>query len=179
MFALLMAWKTLQVLFLPKNVTLLGLLSAAFLTVATPDLPPQAELEQLIPTGELENEDPAQMNDCYRKLWATYQFRLARYRLDHGTIPYVTATLRQDGEIFFVFLNDREDSQKLRTKKAIDKLWLGAFSVDPDTGECFRYGSIQGDKETIQPETWKIYWVEFLQKACPPAMKDRFLANTR
>lgn len=163
MLALILIWKTLQVLFLPKNVTLLGMLSAFCMTVVTPDLAPQADLERLIPTGELKNEDPAKTNECYHKLWATYQFRLARYRLDHGPIPYVTATLRQDGEIFFVFLNDREDSQKLRTKRAIDKLWLGAFSVNPSTGECFRYGNIKGNKEAIAGSNFMSFYFNLLE----------------
>ena len=164
MLALILAWKTLQVLFLPKEATLLGLVSAIWLTVVTPDVPPQIELEDIVPTGELDKEGPAEINVCYRKLWGTYRFRLARYQLIHGKVPYVTAAMRKDGEILFVFLNDREDSQKLRTRRAIDKLWLGAFSVHPATGECSAYESIHGEKEKVAPESWKIAWIELLQR---------------
>lgn len=167
MLALILALKTLQALFLPKGVTLLGLISAVWLTVVTPDLPPQFELADIVPTGELDKEGPAETNECYQKLWGTYRFRLARYRLNHGTIPYVTATLRRDGEIIFVFLNDREDSPKLRERRAIDKLWLGAFSVNPSTGECFIYGSIHGNKETIYPDPLKATWLRFLEQLIP------------
>ena len=107
------------------------------------------------------------MEECYRKLWATYRFRLARYRLDRGQVPYLTASTRMGNGIFFVFLNARKDSDRLRTQTAIDKLWLGAFSVDTNTGECFTYGSIYGDEERIYPETWKIPWIEFLRKIDP------------
>ena len=167
MLALLMAWKTMQVLFLPKEVTLLGLVSALFLTVVGPDWPAQTELEELIPADEVDQKDPAEIYDCYRKLWSTYRFRLARYHLDRELVAYVTTTLRKDGEILFVFLNDREDSHKLRTRSALDKLWLGAFSVNPDTGKCFIYGSIHGNKEAVYPEPWKAAWVEFLDRLSP------------
>jgi len=167
MLALLMAWKTMQGLFLPKEVTLLGLVSAVFFTVVEPDLPPRGELESLIPTGEMEKEDPSKMHECYRKLWSTYRFRLARYHLDRDSVAYVTTTLRKDGEILFVFINDREDSPKLRTRRALDKLWLGAFSVNPVTGQCFIYGSIHGNKEAVHTEPLKAAWVEFLDRLSP------------
>lgn len=167
MLALLMAWKTLQALFLPKGVTLLGVVSAVFLTIITPNLPTSAQLGKLIPIGELEHKDPSEVNDCYRRLWSTYRFQLARYNLNRGSVAYVTTTMQKDGEIFFVFLNDREDSGKLHTKRAVDKLWLGAFSVNPITGKCFIHGSILGNKEEVHPEPLKAAWVRLLDRLNP------------
>jgi len=167
MLALLLAWKTIQVLCLPKEVTLLGLVSAASLTVVGPDWPAQTELEELIPADEMDQKDPTEIYDCYRKLWSTYRFRLTRYRLDQKSVVYATATFRKDGEILFILLNDREDSPKVRTKPGRDRLWLGTFSVNPATGKCFTYGTIHGNKEAVDPEPWKAAWVEFLDRLSP------------
>jgi len=165
--ALFLAWNTFQAFFLPEEVTMATLATAAFLTLTGPAPSPEGDIERLLPHGSLAEEDPAEMEECYRKLWATYRFRLARYRLDRGQVPYLTASTRMGDGIFFVFLNARKDSDRLRTQTAIDKLWLGAFSVDTNTGECFTYGSIYGDEERIYPETWKIPWIEFLRKIDP------------